>query len=540
MGSISKIKVNPTGPLNAEILIIGEAPGDSEEALGIPFIGDSGILLWRTLENIGISRNFIRVHNLCNYKLENNKFSHCLESEELKEGIKEIKEFIQQDKNLKLVILLGEKPLEIFTGNYGISRWRGSVIENNGTNFLPTFHPAFIIRSGADYPLFAFDLSKIPRILNNGIRKYNFERVIDPRGMKLIEVVDEITRYDDITVDIESVRDSTHILCVGFAHKNKAYCIVNHASVGTDLEFVSSVGKILESPSSKILHNAIFDCEMLRLNGFSVNNLKWDTQVAQHVLEPELSRSLAFLTSVHTDLPYFKDMGKSAIPDNEKSWGSKVDKLKLYEYNCMDVLSTYLVYEVQLKDFEKESSLKEVFDYEMDMLNVSMHISESGMLIDMIRRGEIDSIIEERKSKKQKLLNAICLKNVNVRSIKLKELLYGEFELPVKKNRDGTITTDEDAIVSLIAYAKDKMESYKTEEKQFEWLKKLGALKLILEIRGLRQLTSNYINMSRGNDNRVRSSWNVAATETGRWSSSGYVDGTGGNNQTWPREIIEV
>lgn len=540
MGSpqLSNKKVNPTGSLKAEILIIGESPGDTEEALNEPFVGPSGELLWNTLSSVGITRSQCRVHNLCNYKPTGNKFEYCEGTEELKEGLSEITDFILNNKELKLVILLGEKPLEFQLGNYGINRWRGSAVTQNGIIYLPTFHPAYVLRSGSDFPLFAFDLGKIPRLLKEGTKKYEFEKIIDPRGMELIEATNEILQWPEFTVDIESVRDSTHILCIGFAYKNKAICVVNHDGFGIDTEFANSVGRILGSESDKIFHNAIFDCEMLRLNGLEVRNLKWDTQVAQHILEPELSRSLAFLTSTYTDLPYFKDMGRSAIPDNEKSWNNKVDKGKLYDYNCMDVLSTYLVYSEQLKEIKGD--FLDLFNYEMEMLEVSMHISQSGMLIDPERKNQIDTILTKRAQEKNNLLRNICGREVNVKSPKLKDLLYGEFGLPIRKTREGKITTDEDAIVSLIGFAKDKLESLSMESKRNEWMKKLAVLKLILEVRGIRHLLSNYVDMSSGIDNRVRSSWNVAATETGRWSASGYVDGTGGNNQTWPREVLEV
>lgn len=538
MAQISLKKIQPIGPSNAEILIIGEAPDESEEALNTIFIGLAGDLLWNCLSNIGIDKTQCRVHNLCNYKPVGNIFAYCEDTPQLTEGLKEIDDFIKGNKDLKLVLLLGEKPLEYILKKYGINRWRGSAFTINSIIYFPTFHPAFIIRTGSDFSLFSFDIGKIPRLLSEGIKQYDFTKVIDPRGMELIEAISEILTWPDFTVDIESVRDSTHILCVGFAHKEKAICIVNHASIGRDIEFDSAIAQILESPIPKIFHNAIFDMEMLRLNGFIINSLHWDTMVAQHILEPELSRSLGFLTSIYTDLPYFKDMGKSAIPDNEKAWGSKVDKSKLYEYNCMDVLSTYLIFQAQ--QLEVIDDFEVLFNYEMEMLEVSMHISKSGMLVDQQRKHELDIILTQRARKKQALLNAICEKNVNVRSVKLKEVLYTDFKLPTRRKRDGSVTTDEDAIVSLIAYAKDKFESMVTENKELEWMKILGALKLILEIRGIRVLLSNFIDMTQSNDGRLRSSWNVAATETGRWSSSGYVDGTGGNNQTWARESLEL
>ena len=177
------------------------------------------------------------------------------------------------------------------------------------------------------------------------------------------------------------------------------------------------------------------------------------------------------------------------------------------------------------------------------MVPVSRHISQSGMLVDEERRELLGKIIKVDLNKRQLLLNNLCGRVVNVNGkIVLRDVLYNQFKLPVKSARSkaGTkVTTKEDAIVELIAYAKNEMERYKTPEKKFEWTKILGALKLILIMRGLLKLHGSYIKFSISTDGRVRCSYGIAATETGRWNSYKYVDGTGLNAQTFPREKLE-
>jgi hypothetical protein len=73
-----------------------------------------------------------------------------------------------------------------------------------------------------------------------------------------------------------------------------------------------------------------------------------------------------------------------------------------------------------------------------------------------------------------------------------------------------------------------------------EWMMKLATLKLILRIREQRGMISRYLNAVRGADGRIRSSYKVAATETGRWAANLFVDGTGLNAQTMPRAVIEL
>ena len=115
------------------------------------------------------------------------------------------------------------------------------------------------------------------------------------------------------------------------------------------------------------------------------------------------------------------------------------------------------------------------------------------------------------------------------------ELLYKKLGLPEKKNRQKKVTTDEDAIVSLIGFAKNQLVKYKSDEKQKIWMTNILILKVILELRGYEKLLSSYINIKTSSDGRVRSIFKVHATETGRWAASKFVDETGLNLQTIPR-----
>lgn len=538
---ISNKKV-PNEYNSPKILIIGEAPGRDEETEGKPFVGQSGELLFQALHRVGITRDNVSLLNLSQYRPHENKFEYLEDSQVLRDGVAEIKSYLrQQQSSIRVVILLGERPLNYIGGRYGISKWRGSVIKQDGINFISTYHPAFVLRDRSSYPIFTFDISKAFEVFRSGYNLPESNFSIDPRGLELEEKVQELIASDELAVDIESVKDSSHIICCGFATSaNDAVCIVNHSFDGLESSFVNALRRILESPNKKIFHNGLFDVDMLHLNSIDTENFHYDTMIGQHILEPELPKGLDFLTSIYTDRPYYKDMGKSAIPDNEKAWGSKIDKEKLYIYNCLDCVATYEIYKKQERELIEEG-LKEFFDYEMEMTEVALHISRSGMLLDSKRVALIKSTLLSRTLKDQELLNNITKCQLNVRSPKqLKEVLFDRLRLPLRKNYNGGVTTDENAIVSLMTFCQTKINGLVTENKKFEWQLKLAALKLILKIRGQRQLISNYIDIPISSDGRVRSSYKVAATETGRWAANTYVDGTGFNGQTMPREVLEI
>ncbi len=177
----------------------------------------------------------------------------------------------------------------------------------------------------------------------------------------------------------------------------------------------------------------------------------------------------------------------------------------------------------------------------MSLVPVAFHITESGMEVDSNRVSELRDATQRKLDNDRALLFALNGGPFLTSSPKqVIEFLHTKLGLPTRSNRENKVTTNEDAVVSLIHYAQKEMDARKTEKSKQEWFFKLAALKLLLRVRGLEKLQSSYLNIKTSPDGRVRSSYKIAGTETGRWSASNYVDGTGLNAQTLPREEIEV
>lgn len=540
MSLISSKRVPNEYNANSSILLVGESPGETEERELKPFVGSAGQLLTETLLRSGVSRSEVSLANLSQYRPQGNKFEILKDSTELQDGIAEIQEHINNNPQINVIVGLGAEPLFHLTGRRSIYAHRGSILQTLQSNrkCICTFHPSAVLRDRKLYPTFNADIQRIKQDSNfPELRLPKREYVTDPRGMELEEWTQKLCTAEVLAVDIESVKKTTHILCVGFAPSPKlGVCFVNRESTG---EFHQAIQRILSSPTKKIFHYGTFDTEMLFLNGFDVNNYGYDTLVAQHILNPELPRSLEFLTSVYTREPYYKSEGRAEIPSGDtKAWGSKVDKQKLWIYNCKDICVTHEIYLEQQKEMDDND--RRMFNYEMSLIPVAQHIARSGMLVDQERREQFRVGLLNRWIKLQNILTLLCDKEVNVRSPKLKDLLYGDFKLPIRRNRGQGITTDEDAIVGLITHCVDYISGLKREDAIQEWNKKLLILKTILEIRGLRQLLSNYVLAKISSDGRYHSTYRYSNTETGRGSSEKYVDSTGVNAQTFPRSSIIV
>jgi uracil-DNA glycosylase family 4 len=544
------------GPPDARIMFVGEAGGEEEMNQHKPFIGPSGEKLTTCLGRAGVKREDVFLANLSHYRPYNNKFETLLQSQVLKDGLKELYEHIAI-RRPTVIGALGGYPLMFLTGRKGIKKWRGSIlsyINDPSIKVIPTIHPAAVLRDRSLYPIFDADIKRIVGDSAFPEKRLPIRRFIcDPRGLELEEWTQRLCEAELLGTDIETVKNSRRILCCGFAPSpDLAVCINAEHHEGK-----RAIQRILLSRAKKIFQLGTFDTiQLIYLNGYEIRDVEaqklerpyfWDTLVAQHILAPELPRSLEYLTSVYTREPYYKTVGRGSIPDDEKGWSEKVEKQTLYEYNCRDCCCTIEVALQQMEELSREPiTMQNIFAFEMSLLNCTRDISVAGMLVDEERRAKIEEVLLKKWGTKQFVLDRLTGFETNVRSTKLKKILYEHLGLPTKRNRDGSVTTDEDAIVALITFCKNKIEGYKRAELIMEWKVKLAVCQTILEIRGIRQTLSNYIrtHSKKGiprisSDGRIRSTYKIGP-ETGRLSASKYVDGTGFAAQTMPRDPIEI
>ena len=150
------------GSFESSIMIVGEGPGQKEDELGKPFVGDAGQLLNKMLEAINIKRENVYITNVVNYRPPNNRKPEPSE-------INRYSEFLRQHISIidpKILILMGSTAMEaLFGSKIKISKERGiwkEVIINNKTYLVMiTFHPAYLLRQ-ADQKKYSWaDLKEI-------------------------------------------------------------------------------------------------------------------------------------------------------------------------------------------------------------------------------------------------------------------------------------------------------------------------------------------------------------------------------------------
>lgn len=135
------------GTSESQLMIVGEGPGQKEDELGKPFVGDAGMLLNKMLMAINIDRNKVYITNVVNYRPPNNRKPEPAEITRYSNYLREHISIIDP----KILILMGSSAMEaLFGSKIRISKERGAwkeVIVNQKTYLtMITFHPAYLLR----------------------------------------------------------------------------------------------------------------------------------------------------------------------------------------------------------------------------------------------------------------------------------------------------------------------------------------------------------------------------------------------------------
>lgn len=133
------------GNPDAELVFVGEGPGADEDAQGLPFVGRAGQLLDRMIEAMGYRRDEVYVCNVVKCRPPGNRKPTPAEMGECGGYVRQQLAIIDP----KVIVALGATAVEGLLGTtVGITRLRGTWKLHQGrTPVMPTFHPAYLLRS---------------------------------------------------------------------------------------------------------------------------------------------------------------------------------------------------------------------------------------------------------------------------------------------------------------------------------------------------------------------------------------------------------
>lgn len=146
------------GNKEADIMMIGEGPGADEDKQGEPFVGKAGQLMNKAFEGLGIKREELYIANIVKCRPPSNRVP---EKDEAEACLNYLRNQVLLVKP-KIIVLLGSTALKNILGNeYSITAMRGKWIEQKGIYYMPTWHPAALLRDENKKIEFWNDLKEI-------------------------------------------------------------------------------------------------------------------------------------------------------------------------------------------------------------------------------------------------------------------------------------------------------------------------------------------------------------------------------------------
>lgn len=416
-----------------------------------------------------------------------------------------------------LLVPLGEVGFRWLTGQRGIRKFRGSVLPAINEILLPTSWKVLPILGPSPYLNKEYSLRAVTRIDFQKIKQHVNDSPLPDNKYNtwVCRTAQSLRNFLDrsyaaapsfLVFDIESSAGLP--TCISFCFDGKESVCIPFLDRDIDIDNRSNmlhlVGRVLASNIPKVNQNIKYDWKILERWRLHVNNVVGDTALAASCIYPEFPKNLGFLTSIYTDIPYFKDEGREFDPSKHK-------KEQFYLYNAKDSLATSQIYTQQIQEVGHFGTVG-IYQQLIKLMPIYRRMEDRGILLDEEKRSSL-------KAKYESLYE--------IQLLKLRKQLGGAYCNPLSPKQCGKVIfedmgftkipgvkgTDEKSLEMLIAYG---------EARRAPVIGKL-VCQSIMDARKV-QKVREMIAIPPYPDGRFRGEYNLGGTENGRTSSSGSID----------------
>lgn len=405
-----------SGPKDARIMVIGEAPGRTEDEEGKPFRGSAGRVIRSALSQVGIDpaevffTNVVRCRPPDNATPDRSQIKTCVTNYMVPE-IERVKP--------EFVIVLGNSALLGIIGKTGITKQAGQVFEvevadNHWAKIMPTIHPAAVLRNPKWADTFTADIIRFYN-LTRGISTSPETRVKFIRSkanlLWLRNVLMEATEISwDVETDCERIEgmkrgpgqdwhgDESLITSIAFTteEEGKSYVLpISHDDTWWKnpqavLDFLAPA--LLRKGVKLIAHNGKFDARWLHSKGIPIRQ-DFDTMLAAHMLDENRLKGLKPLSKTL--------LGAEAYDVGEDVKNSRSAPLKqLLVYNAKDTDYTLRLAHLFEDQLRKEPRIDAVFKkLMMPASNALVDVERLGVWVDWERWEERYIVCQENRDK---------------------------------------------------------------------------------------------------------------------------------------------
>lgn len=556
-----------SGPHDALIAIVGESWGDSERQAEAPFVGSSGQELTRILADAGIDRAECFITNVVAEQPNGNEMGHFFYSNaEVKAGAAKELYGLYPKPNVAAGVDRMWSQLEavnpdiiVACGNYslwalgqdvvrissvskpglpsrktpsGIGKWRGSQLyTRNGVKLVPIYHPAGIMRQWEWRYITVHDLQQ--RVVKPWIDTDNyhfFVRYGFQATMLFLEALRVQLNLGETWIAEDLETRGGYIACVGIALGDRDAISIpfmcterqeGYWPFEQELEIRELIQEIHTHPNLRIYgQNFLYDMQYLDAEFMPVDPAcVEDTMLMQHLCWPGTLKGLDYISSLYCRFHrYWKDEGKL--------WDTSIPEDQYWTYNCRDACATYECGE-ELQKLIPKLDLEEPWVTQQRQIGLVFRMMQRGIRVSQSRRfilaTELWEAIVERERWLVEAMPKYLLPEMKSKKvapwyrspIQQMKIFYDTLGIePVKDRKNYRPTADDDALRII-----GKREP--------------ALLSLIERLAELRSLSNfhNVVQTTLDPDGQMRCSFNIAGTETFRWSSKENAFGRGTNLQ---------
>lgn len=518
----ARLPVPGIGGNNYRFIIVGQNPGYQEDNMGRPFIGDSGQLL-----RDAFSR--------CDFILDKDAYvtntCRCFSLKTpTKKHVAACFPFLEQEIRLldkaEFVLLLGGTALQAFFPTKKITDSRGQLLTHQdfpSKKFFATFHPAAILRNKTNESFFFSDIQAFSYFVRNGApRKQDAKYLVFKDNKKINKVLTKLSQQKLLSFDIETngldpFAEDFYISMISFSHRN---CFgvaipINHPEFKISSGNKELLKEILGNKEiKKVAHNAIFDIKCLKVHGFAVRGLVFDTMIGPYLQYPERRMpSLKSLAAEFTDMGHYEDELLQACGETKMS--DKVFKTVpfniLGKYSAKDADATFRLYYIFKEAFDKSERLQKLMRTYIKVIYCVVDMERQGWVL-LDENNAYKLLKKELKKIKEDIFDLSSVKkylqdyaDLNLNSSQHKAILlqqYGKIPL-FKKTAKGAMAVDKEVLMT--------------------FADKSTLCRLLLNYSATSKLLTTYtknLYALRSDDGRLRPNFNIALTATGRFSSS--------------------
>jgi DNA polymerase len=402
----------PDGNAESSIVLIGEALGEEEVAIGRPFVGPAGDQLNRTLARSGIEREGLLIGNAIQCRPPNNWLSGAPWEHAALNHCRIHRQKLYSER-VHTYLTLGTIATRTVLSDHGfpyegeLKNWHCTVTKVEvGQFIIPTFHPSYLLQGNQklfNAQAFAVRLAHEIAAFGGAYQPDPMTLIVDPPPHEFNEFVLELpdppapAGQDQeekwLSVDIETVSslgtdEAEQQFSLGdITRINFSYDTQIGLTVPWENRYMPGIQTLLASPNAKILWNERFDIPILRKNDMIVNGVVFDAMQGWHFLQPNLPMGLGFTAPFYCRIGPWKHLSMTAPG----------------RYAAIDAVATLKCAFGIAHDLIEENRWDPFHRYNITLDSQVLHPAEDiGLLIDQeeVRRlqGTLDVQLKEREA----------------------------------------------------------------------------------------------------------------------------------------------